>query len=177
MYVCLKAVESRSDSFKQTCLSHCATDLLSDCYRSGTISRNRCSLTGRLGKDGSCFYVWAEGVKSTFHWCACVGCLHVSSGLNVLDMLWSFRQLCSSSPVPLHGMWIRGHEQHLSHWVVRVLFSVSGLWVCACPLHSGMCAPVHAWLSIQLCLISFRCLRFYQSVHRPSWTQGWVLTF
>lgn len=69
-------------------------------------------------------------------------CPYVSSDLNVLDVLWSLRQLCISSLVPLHGTWICGHEQHLSHRLVCHF-----LVVCA------VCEYVHVHLALACVLL------------------------
>lgn len=97
---------------------NCATVLLSNCHCSGTVSIHLLLFN---------------------HVNVCVGpCPYVSSGLNFLDVPWSSRQLPINSLVPLHGTWICGHEQHLSHWLVCAIF-----WLCV--LSVSVCMSTLLW--------------------------------
>lgn len=100
-------------------------------------------------------------------------CTTVSAGaymcalaLNVLDVLWSLRQLrikLTGSTSQDVNMWTQATSDSPT-WALPFPDCVCHVWVRARPSCSGMCAFAHAWPSNPLRLSSFRCLGFYLSV-------------
>lgn len=137
--------------------SRCASGSLSDCHHSHIISINLHILSGWNG-----LLCQSSRVKSTVHSCAWVCqpmpiCAFLP--LNVLDVLWSLRQLQISSLVPLHNMRLRGHEQRPAH----------RLWACHFLIARATCEPVHVPSRSGVCAFFFPPLLTHDWVtHRVS---------